>query len=85
MLGALQNVSRGGWPRWDSKSSTAIGVDFVRAAAVLPSAEAFELQERLLRELPRLTNTWTTAEYYSRSHLVLPEDLLLAFLAVRRV
>ncbi|MFM8272762.1 MAG: hypothetical protein ACKODX_10575 [Gemmata sp.] len=52
---------------------------FARAAALLPADGACERIREWVDALPTIPNRWTTAQYYSRSHLEFVDAVVLAF------
>src|SRR5262249_38393800 len=59
--------------------------DAVAAIAVASPAELFRWTEELLPRLTGISRTFTTAAWYSRTHIEVVEGLVLAFPAVRGV
>ncbi|WP_439626270.1 hypothetical protein [Gemmata sp.] len=69
--------------RWEAKEVVQVATAYIRGAACGPVAGGVERVANLFPALPRIPNTWTTAQYFSRFHFVLVEALVLAFPAVR--
>jgi hypothetical protein len=69
--------------RWEAKEVIQVATAYLRGAACGPVASGVERVANLFPALPRIPNTWTTAQYFSRFHFVLVEALVLAFPAVR--
>jgi hypothetical protein len=69
--------------RFPPKEYTALAQAYVFALGQGPSAVAFDRMTELFRDMDRgkITNTWTTAQYYSRFHLNLVESAIFAFAA----
>jgi hypothetical protein len=63
-----------------SKDYTELARAYVAASAQLPADDALFKITELFNKMDknRITNTWTTAQYYSRFHLNLVEDVILA-------
>ena len=55
------------------------------AMAVWPRATTFDKLIDLLQRVNRVSNTWNTAQYYSRYHLQMAESIVLAFPEVRGI
>ncbi|VTU00029.1 unnamed protein product [Gemmataceae bacterium] len=85
VLGRLQGHQAAPRPqdRWQPKDVVQVATAYIRGAACGPVAGAVERVANLFPALPRIPNTWTTAQYFSRFHFVLVEALVLAFPAVR--
>lgn len=66
--------------RLPPKEYTALACAYVAALAEGPSETGLTRITELFREMPprAITNTWTTAQYYSRFHLVLVEAVVFA-------
>src|SRR5439155_11836928 len=65
------------------KDYTELARAYVTALGQGASESGLENMIALFRKMPpaKITNTWTTAQYYSRFHLNLVEDVILALVS----
>jgi hypothetical protein len=77
---ARHELLRTTFPRFDTKDYTPLARAYVNALSEGPGEGALARITELFRLMDpkKITNTWTTAQYYSRFHLNLVEDTVLA-------
>lgn len=79
----LVSHTHAGSERWDPKERVRVAIAYARGAVPLNERAGLERIAMLLPNLSGISNTWTTAQYFSRLHLELVEAVLLTSPDVR--